>query len=181
MRIVLIVIACVIACGIVAGCSDEDCPSCPAPVSQEQPLAEFVRADSYENQQGDFYSVRIKIYYLDTADTLANLVVDGTDQGTTFTFDASDRGFADFAAMAANGADDRLSVTTMLDPNGGATGSFGAESNFYQGGLTGDLSPDLAGTTVTSVLLHLDRLSIFRQGGTTRFSADYRVVYMGTR
>jgi hypothetical protein len=181
MRIVLIILACVIVCSLTTGCGDEDCPACPDTVAQEQPLAQFVRAESYENQAGNFYSVRIKIYYTATNDTLAYLLVDGTDSGTTFTFDASDPGFADFAAMATNGADDRLSISAMLDPSGGGSGSSGNESNYYQGGLTGDMTPDLAGTTVTSILLHLDRLTIFRQNNTTRFNADFRVVYMGTR
>ena len=181
MRTVLIVLACIIAVGFTAGCSDDDCPSCPPPEVEEQPLAQFVRAERYENQAGAFFSVRIKILYSATNDTLAYLLVDGSDSGTTFTFDASDPGFAGFAAMATNGVDDQLSVSAMLDPAGGGSGSFGGESNFLQGGLTGDLTPDLAGTQVTSILLHLDRLTILRQGGTTRFNADFRVVYMGTR
>jgi hypothetical protein len=182
MRTVLIVLACIIACSLTAGCSDDaSCPNCPTPEVQEQPLAQFVRAESYEDQTGNFYSVRIKIYYTATNDTLAYLLVDGTDSGTTFTFDASDPGFADFAAMATNGIDDRLSVSAMLDPSGGGSGVMGNESNYYQGGLSGDMTPDLAGAQVTSILLHLDRLTIFRQGGTTLFNADFRVVYMGTR
>lgn len=181
MRTVLILLACVIACGLSAGCSDEDCPVCPAPEDGEYPLAEFVRAESYENQAGNFFNVRIRIHYPDTADTLAYLLVDGTDTGTTFTFDASDPRFAAFAARASDGVDDRLSVSANLDPGGGGSGAFGAESSYLQGGLTGDMAPDLVAAQVTSVLLHLDRLSILRQGGTTRFNADFRVVYMGTR
>ena len=181
MRSLSILLVCVIACSFLAGCSEDDCPACPAPDGQEQALAQINRSESYENQRGNFFNVRIKIYYVDTADTLANFLVDGTDAGTTFTFDANSRGFADFAAMATNGADDRLSFSAMLDPAGGISGSFGSESNYYQGGFTGDLAPDLAGTTVTSILLHLDRLSIFRGDLSTSFVAEYRLVYMGTR
>ena len=179
MRIVLIVLTCVIACGFAISCSDDDCLTCPPPQVQEQPLAQFARTEGYENQAGNFFSVRIKIFYTATSDTLADLLVSEADVGSTFTFTATDPRFADFVAMTTNGVDDRLSVSAMLDPAGGGSGSSGNESNYYQGGLTGDMDPDLAGAEITSILLHLDRLVIFRQGGTTRFDADFRVVYMG--
>jgi hypothetical protein len=179
MRTILFLLTCVVACSFATGCSDDDCLSCPPPQSQEQPLAQFIRVEGYDNDQGSYFNVRIKILYSATSDTLANLVVDQSDQGSTFTLSPADRRFAGVAAMLTNGEDDRLSVSAMLDPGGAGSGATGNESNFLQGGFTGDMTPDLAGAEVTKILLHLDRLTMIRQGGTTSFTVGFRVVFMG--
>ena len=177
MRASVIAFLCIIACGLVMGCGDEDSPTCPP--APDRPLAQITVAQAFANAPGSLFSVRIRIYYSATSDTLVNLLIDETDAGTTLTITAADPHFNDFVSMITNGVDDNLSASAELGSGVASTGTSGPESHFLRGGLMNDMHPDLSGAHITKIPLHIDEIAIIRQGGTTSFETGYRVVFVG--
>ena len=112
--------------------------------------------------------------------------VANADQGRTITVSESNN--PDFSAAViflTDGNDDSADFGTLF-PGGGGGMSSNAESVWFKGGITGTYDPDLAGTNVTHVLIHLDVVNIQSPGSDpngngiwTNYDFRIRMVIMG--
>ena len=115
-----------------------------------------------------------------------SLRVANADQGRTITVNESNN--PDFSAAVAfltDGNDDSAEFGSFF-PGGGGGSISRPESVWFKGGITGTYDPDLAGTTVTNVLVHLDVVNIQSPGSDpngngnwTDYDHRIRMVIMG--
>ena len=177
MRTFLLMVACVTAIALVAGCSDEECdPS--APVLAVQPL---VQLDASTGGGSSIGTDTLRVLFVSSNDdTLFDLLVTDDDDGTmrSVTPDIYPE-FTNAAATLTDGVDDGWTFWGLLHPGGGGSGIGRAESVWIDGGLTGIYDPDLHGAEVTSVIVHLDYVFVDNQGSWTDYSIEARVVIMG--
>ncbi len=180
MKSVITALLCLIALGLLYGCS-EDCDPCSVAPTPVQPLAQIIRESAW-GWPGSLDTLRLVLVYIAEQDTLYDILVTESDEGTTFTVDGSNNpDFAEAVARLTNGVDEQMGIYTSFYPGGGGeTGMFSPESNFLDGGLTNDMYPDLAGAEITEVLIHIDYISIDVVAGPyTNYDCDIRVVFMG--
>ena len=187
MKALLVLIICAATLGLLYGCGEDDCnPSGVCPVS-EQPLAEFTNVIDVSSGSG-YDSVRIIICNyspnldppidISQLDTLVDIYIDEADEGSTVTIDArSNPDFNNAAATLTNGINDLVYILVIYEPWGSSPGI--SESDLLKGGLTGEYLPDLAGTVLTKVLVHLDNIDIYDGGTTWYYDIDFRVVIFG--
>lgn len=176
MKQLLLILACFTVLVFLNSCGEDECSPC-APVP-EQPLAVH-SVDSGIGSSGGFDSVRVLCYYSAFTDTLFDVYVDESDEGYTITINASNNpDFDEAVARLTNGVDDDL-YFYLLFPNGGGGGGSSHESDYLDGGLTGEYDVDLEGAEVTKILLHMDYVSIDNQGSSTSCDIEYQVVFVG--
>ena len=178
MKALLVLIVCAAALGLLYGCGEDDCNPSGVCLVSEQPLAEFTHGVDASTESG-YDSVRIVIIcYSAYPDTLVDMYIDESDEGSTVTIDAgSNPDFNNAAATLTNGINDLIYVLAIYKPSGTFTGI--SESDLLKGGLTGEYLPDLAGTELTKVLVHLDNIYIYDGGTTWYYDIDFRVVIFG--
>lgn len=117
---------------------------------------------------------------ISTIDLIVESLVN-EDEGTTRFIDVSE---LDPIAVGqlTNGVDDFMWIRTSI-PTGGSGASGTSESNWFDGGLTGDWDPDFSGARITGFYLHFDQVLITNNGieaeKATQYDLDYRVVVMG--
>lgn len=176
MKRLLVVFACIAALGLLSGCGDDDCSPC-APIP-DQPLAqysEYVGGSIYASHD----SIRLICSYSATTDTLYDVFIDASDDGTTIEIDGSNNpDFDEAVAILTNGEDEDMHFWVYW-PYSTGSGTPGTESEFLNGGFSHEWYPDLAGAEVTRILLHIDYFSIDNQGTYTEFDLYYSVVFMG--
>ena len=179
MKSVITALLCLIALGLLYGCS-EDCDPCSVTPTPVQPLAQIIR-ESGGGGSGAYDTLRLVLVYTAEQDTLYDIIVTESDEGTTFTVDGSNNSdFAEAVARLTNGVDEQMIIWTFTYPGGGGGGMGMPESYFLDGGLTNDMYPDLAGAEVTEILIHIDYISIdVVAGPVTNYDCDIRVVFMG--
>ena len=179
MRSAIALMLCVAFLAITAGCSDDDCTSCPDPTCPEQALAE-VFYDYELTLPGTFSSMYIDFKYRDTPAVLVYQIFDNDDDNVTFEFDSGNSpDFDTVVGLLTNGVDDRMMLSVQFYPTGGGSGSMMDESSYFKGGPTGTMLPDLAGAEITRFLLHMGNVYINASGGNTTYMVDFRIVIMG--
>lgn len=168
------------------GCSDDECPTCP-----EVPVQALAQID-FDRRGGssvvtDSAGVVIDVGTISVdAQAIVDLWFTAADSGRTIRIDASNNPeFAGAIEILTNGGDDRMQLHLFLDPPVGS-GTWGYESDWIDGGTTGDLHPDLAGTEISHVLLHLldvefesPGMDPNQDGVWTDYDIDMRLVIMG--
>jgi hypothetical protein len=141
-------------------CSDDNCPYGPPPVKAIQ-LAEM----TFRSEGGSaivFSSMALSIYYSGDVFKLPDIGLrDGSD-GYTVVMDTSVVGATGFFEKMTNGVDELL-LAKFIQPNGFSQ-DFGQESQLIDGGTTGDLRPDLQGTTISKAVVHFDTVIIDSPG-----------------
>lgn len=168
------------------GCGDDDDPTAPAtPV----PLAQIMlRASGGGAVQAATMFVSLKVGPTGEEFAMFDRSFNNAEADTTLRFDASNTpAFDDAVATLTNGTDDRIQFARQF-PGGGGGSNSNFESRFLDGGLLGDLEPDLAGTTIEYALLHVDVFELdtpgSNPGGTgnwTDYVMEMRLVLVGRR
>ncbi len=177
MRPSLVLIACVFVLGFVAGCGDDECDPY-VPVVSEEPLAQI----SITGGGGAAYLTdTLRINFVSSSyDTLFNLLITAADEGTARMIDAATYpAFADAAARLADGVNDQWTFWVRLYPSSSGGGWGTSETNWIDGGLTGEYVPDLLGAEITKARLILDRVDIVADAGYTNYDIEARIVIIG--
>lgn len=176
MRALVSCIVTVLLVSMLSGCEGEDCTPCgPSP---EQALAQF-RKEFEFGSQGTADSVFVHLMYMTRA-TVLELNLQPEDEDSVFTIDAVNNPDFDLAAaIMTDGVDDLMEFWVFARPADFGTGIQRYESEFFEGGFTGDLSPDLTGAEITRIFLNVDRLRIENYTGYSMCELQLRVTIMG--
>jgi len=140
-----------------AGCSDSTKPSIPL---AEIPLRAAGGANSI------FSSLNVYVGYATGLSISGPMIIDTvTVTGPTPAAEVrtGGAGFADAVAKLTDGTDD-LIQRGFYYPAGGGSSVTGPESNFIAGGVSGTLSPDFAGYTITRIVLTVDTMTFATPG-----------------
>lgn len=156
MRNVAGVVLLVLLIGSLSACSDDSCPYGPPPPEPIQ-LAE-ITFTAWGGTASVLTSTRLSFYY--DGDSFAFQEIGLTDDciGYSVALDTSDTGLSELFAKLTNGVDERMGARF-----GGMQVS-NIESNLIAGGSTGDLRPDLNGTSITQAVVHIDRVILDSPG-----------------
>ena len=178
MKQLFLIFACIAVIGFLNGCSDDDCDPCAPCSVNEQPLAEYLRSTG-GGGTGGYDSLRVTCHYAATTDTLFDIYVDESDDGSIITIDATNNpDFEEAIAMLTNGTDEHIYFWVRF-PSGSGGGISALESYFLEGGFSGEYDPDLAGAEITEIRLYMEEIWIDNQGGYTDYEITYRAVFMG--
>jgi hypothetical protein len=141
-----------------AGCSDSTKPSIPL---AEIPLRAAGGSSSI------FCSLNVYVGYATGLSINGPMIIDTvTITGPTAAAEVrtgGDAGFADAVAMLTDGAD-QVIQRGFFNPVGGGSSLTGPESGFIGGGVSGTLSPDFAGYTITRIVLTVDTMTFATPG-----------------
>ena len=175
MRTTLIILACIFTLIIISGCGDDECDPC-VPIVPAQPLAQMDLGLGGGTSTG---SDTLWVYFVSSEnDTLFDMLLTLDDDGTTKMIDAAGYpNFADAVLRLSDGVDDMWTFWVRLYPSGGGGGNY--ESNWLDGGLTGEYDPDLYGAEITKALIHLDEVFVDNQGDRTDYNVEARLVIIG--
>lgn len=159
MREHLVLILILLLVAPLSGCS-EDCPVCVRSKTEVQ-LAEMdlrVRGGSARV----FDSMTLSVFYSGQTIELPDVALTDGNDGYSVECDETSTGVSAFIEKVTNGADEMV-LARFYTP-GGFSADAGMESELIGGGTTGDLTPDLEGTRVTRILIHLVDVSIDSPG-----------------
>jgi hypothetical protein len=174
----LIVTACIFALSVLTGCSGDECDPC-APVVTVQPLAQL---NMSMGGSATALTDTLRITFSSSInDTLFDMLVTNDDDGTVRTIDAGVYpNFDDAAVKLSDGVNDMWTFWARFYPEGGGGGGAGNyESNWIDGGLTGEYDPDLYDAEITKLVIHLDEVVIDHLGSSTIYDLRVRLVIMG--
>jgi hypothetical protein len=161
MRNCLILLSIVLIIASLSGCSDDDCTPCSPPSNTETQLAVLTFGTRGGSQQIFDYMI-LSVYYAGGQITLPEVALTGGGEGYTVVFDTSTAGVTSFFDSLTNGTDEVL-VQKFYGPSG--TGTYGRyESEWIEGGSTGEFYPDLIGAEISRAVVHLDNVVIVSPG-----------------
>lgn len=178
MRTSLLFVACVFALSVLAGCGEDDCAPCDPCVS-EQPLAQMDLGIGGGTTQEVDATLRI-YFFTSSGDTLFDMEITAADDGTVRMVDADV--YPNFAAAAgrlSDGVDDMWTIYVTYIAGGLAGGGGNYETDWLNGGFTGEYDPDLQGARITKIYLYLDEVEILQSAGDTDWNLEARVIVFG--